>query len=86
MALGSRDDAELYRECLGWLAGKIGVTSTPTLPVADMVEAVEFYERAGFGVRRYVDDSDDPGEGFAFVDFDGQTGMGPAFGGVLFGG
>ena len=36
---------------LGWLIGQIGVRSTPTLPVVDMVNAVAFYERAGFGVR-----------------------------------
>lgn len=47
--------------------------STPTLPVADIAEATAFYERAGFGVRLYVDETGEPGEGFAFVDYDGQS-------------
>lgn len=47
--------------------------STPTLPVVDLGEAVAFYERAGFGVRRYHDDQGDDGGGFAFVEFDGQS-------------
>jgi uncharacterized glyoxalase superfamily protein PhnB len=38
-----------------------------------MAEAVEFYERAGFGVRIYTDDNGEGGDGFAFVDFDGQS-------------
>ena len=71
--LRSRDDVQLCRDCLEWLLGRIGVTSTPTLPVADMTEAIAFYERAGFGVRLYRDDHGDGGEGFAFVDFDGQS-------------
>lgn len=70
VALRSRDDVELCRDCIGWLLARSGVTSTPTLPVVDMVEAVTFYERAGFGVR---DDNGEPGEGFAFVEFDGQS-------------
>jgi uncharacterized glyoxalase superfamily protein PhnB len=49
------------------------VSSTPTLPVADIAEAVAFYERAGFGVRVYRDEHGDAGDGFAFVDFDGQS-------------
>jgi catechol 2,3-dioxygenase-like lactoylglutathione lyase family enzyme len=49
------------------------VTSTPTLPVVDMEASVAFYERAGFGVRIYSDDSGTGGDGFAFVDFDGQN-------------
>jgi uncharacterized glyoxalase superfamily protein PhnB len=73
VALRSRDDVELCRDCLEWLLGKIGVNSTPTLPVADLVEATSFYEQAGFGVRVYVNDSNEPGEGFAFVDYDGQS-------------
>jgi uncharacterized glyoxalase superfamily protein PhnB len=72
-ALRSRDDVELCRDCLEWLLGRVGVTSTPTLPVADIAEAVAFYERAGFGVRIYRDEHGDGGEGFAFVDFDGQS-------------
>jgi len=73
VALRSRNGIELCRDCLGWLIGQIGVTSTPTLPVVDMAEAVAFYERAGFGVRMYGDDSSDGVEGFAFVDYDGQS-------------
>jgi uncharacterized glyoxalase superfamily protein PhnB len=72
-ALRSRDDVELCRDCLEWLLGQVGVSSTPTLPVVDMTEAVAFYERAGFGVRLYRDDNGEPGEGFAFVDVDGQS-------------
>ena len=72
-ALRSRDDIELCRDCVDWLAGRLGVTSTPTLPVRDMAEAVAFYERAGFGVRVYTDDNGDTGDGFAFADFDGQS-------------
>jgi uncharacterized glyoxalase superfamily protein PhnB len=73
VALRSRDDVELCRDCAEWLVGKLGVTSTPTLPVADMTEAAAFYERAGFGIRLYTDDAGDGGEGFAFVDYDGQS-------------
>lgn len=72
VALRSRDDVELCRDCAEWVAGQLGVTSTPTLPVVDMIEAVAFYERAGFGVRIYSDEGD-TGEGFAFVDYDGQS-------------
>ena len=71
-ALRSRPDVELCRDCVEWLAGKLGVTSTPTLPVVELA-GVAFYERAGFGVRVYKEDDDDPGEGFAFVDYDGQS-------------
>ncbi len=69
----SRDDVALCQDCLEMLLGQVGVTSTPTLPVVDLGEAVAFYERAGFGVRVHTEDPDDPGEGFAFVDFDGQS-------------
>lgn len=68
--LESRDDVALCRECVDSLASRLGVTSTPTLPVVDMAAAIEFYERAGFGVRQYHDDEGDPGEGFAFVEYD----------------
>jgi uncharacterized glyoxalase superfamily protein PhnB len=72
VALRSRADVELCRDCLEWLLGRIGVSSTPTLPVRDMREAIDFYQAAGFGVRAYVDGTDtDPG--FAFVDYDGQS-------------
>lgn len=72
-ALQSRDDIELCRDCVESLSGRLGVTSTPTLPVRNMAEAVEFYERAGFGVRVYTDDNGETGDGFAFVDYDGQS-------------
>lgn len=39
---------------------------TPTFPVADMAEAVRFYEGAGFDVEKYDD-------GFAFVHFNDQS-------------
>ena len=71
--LRSRDDVELCRDCVEWLAAQLGVMSTPTLPVADLAAAVGFYERAGFGVRVYKENDDDPGDGFGFVDYDGQS-------------
>ena len=49
----------------------------PTLLVVDMVKAVAFYERAGFGVRIDTDDSGDGGHGFALVDYDGQSVVDP---------
>ena len=78
VALISRAEVQLCRECVDALSQRSGVTSTPTLPVADLTAAVDFYERAGFGVRIYREaDADpgagDPGEGFAFVDFDGRS-------------
>jgi catechol 2,3-dioxygenase-like lactoylglutathione lyase family enzyme len=73
MPLPSRDDVRVCRDCVAWLAGKLGVVSTPTLPVTDLREATVFYERAGFGVRVYKEDHDDPGNGFAFVSYDDQS-------------
>ena len=70
--LRSRADVRLCRDCLEWLLGQVGVSSTPTLPVSDIAEAVVFYERAGFGVRVYRDEQGGDG-GFAFVDFGGQS-------------
>ncbi len=72
VALRSRDDVHLCRSCVEWLAGQLGVTSTPTLPVTGLPEAVAFYERAGFGVRVYKGPEGEP-DGFAFVDFEGQS-------------
>lgn len=72
VALPSRTDVELCRVCVEWLAERLGVQSTPMLPVADMAEAVAFYERAGFGVRVWSDGDGLPG-GYAFVDHDGQS-------------
>ena len=73
VTLPSREDVSLCRECVEWLAGQLGIVSTPTLPVVNLADAVEFYERAGFGVRIYRENDDDPGEGFAFVEYDGQS-------------
>jgi catechol 2,3-dioxygenase-like lactoylglutathione lyase family enzyme len=73
VALASRDDVRLCRDCVEWLSGKLGIVSTPTLPVRDLNEAIDFYERAGFGVRAYKEDEDDPGDGFAFVDYAGHS-------------
>ena len=70
VALPSRRDVELCRDCLESLLGRIGVSSTPTLPVVDVRTAAHFYEGAGFGVRIYEGDGSD---GFAFVDVDGQS-------------
>jgi uncharacterized glyoxalase superfamily protein PhnB len=41
--------------------------STPILPVRDLHEAVEFYDRAGFNVGLYNDG------GFAFVNYDDES-------------
>lgn len=73
VALHRRNDVRVCRECVGWLASQVGVTSTPTLPVTALPAAVTFYERAGFNVRVYRDEAGDPGEGFAFVEYDGQS-------------
>ncbi|MEP6624293.1 MAG: VOC family protein [Acidimicrobiia bacterium] len=70
MVLARRDDVRLCRECVDALAARLGVTSTPTLPVVEIAAAVSFYERAGFDVRIYRDANGDPGEGFAFVEYE----------------
>jgi uncharacterized glyoxalase superfamily protein PhnB len=72
VALPSRDDVQLCRDCIEWMASQVGVSSTPTLPVVDMDEAVRFYERAGFDVRRYIDETGNQGD-FAFVTYDDQS-------------
>lgn len=72
-ALKSHPDILICRECVGWLASRVGVTTTPTLPVTELRPAVEFYGRAGFGVRVYDNDLDTAGEGFAFVEYNGQS-------------
>ncbi len=72
VSLRSRDDVQLCRNCVEWLAGQLGVISTPTLPVTTLPEAIAFYERAGFNVRVYTDPDGQPGD-FAFVDYDGQS-------------
>jgi uncharacterized glyoxalase superfamily protein PhnB len=61
------DGVKICRDCISWLHEQAGgLDVTPTLPVADMGEAVEFCERAGFDVQRYDD-------GFAFVHLDGES-------------
>ena len=72
VALPSRSDVAVCRDCVEWLAARLGVMSTPTLPVLNLAKAVTFYERAGFGVRQWFETAGTPG-GFAFVDFDGQS-------------
>jgi uncharacterized glyoxalase superfamily protein PhnB len=70
--LDGREDVAVCRGCLEQLLERVGVSSTPTLPVLDVRKAAAFYEAAGFGVRIYGDgDAREPG--FAFVDFDGQS-------------
>jgi catechol 2,3-dioxygenase-like lactoylglutathione lyase family enzyme len=66
------DEVQVCRICAEWLAGRLGVTSTPTLPVAALAESIAFYERAGFGVRVYENETGAPGD-FAFVDYDEQS-------------
>jgi catechol 2,3-dioxygenase-like lactoylglutathione lyase family enzyme len=73
VTIGADAAVKLCRYCLEWQLSKVGVTSTPTLPVADLAAAVELYEAAGFGVRVHEDIGGDGGEGFAFVDRDGQS-------------
>jgi len=61
------DEIKICRACVGWLGTRVGaIDVTPTLPVADMAEAVRFCTAAGLQVRRYDD-------GFAFVDLDDQS-------------
>jgi predicted enzyme related to lactoylglutathione lyase len=70
--LDRSQEVAVCRECLGQMLRRVGVTSTPTLPVLDMRKASEFYKAAGFGVRTYEDRK--LGEpGYAFVDFEGQS-------------
>ena len=66
-ALRCHDEVKVCRICIGWLMRRAGgIDVTPTLPVADMDEAIRFYESAGFDVERYDG-------GFAFVHFDDQS-------------
>ena len=61
------DEVKVCRDCIGWLNQRAGgVDVTPTLPVADMDDAVRFCEAAGFDVRRYDG-------GFAFVHLNDQS-------------
>lgn len=66
-ALMCHDEIKVCRACVGWLGRRVGaIDVTPTLPVADMVEAVRFCEAAGLEVHQYDD-------GFAFVHLGGQS-------------
>ena len=66
-ALSCDSGVHVCRECIGGLNERAGgIDVTPTLPVADMDEAVRFCEAAGFEVQRYDD-------GFAFVHLNGQS-------------
>lgn len=61
------DDVQICRGCIGWLNTRAdGIDVTPTLPVADMKEAIRFCEAAGFTVNTYDD-------GFAFVQLNDQS-------------
>ena len=61
-ALLCHDDVKVCSVCVGWLRSRLGIVdSTPILPVVEMDAAVEFYESAGFAVRRYE------GGDYAFV-------------------
>jgi uncharacterized glyoxalase superfamily protein PhnB len=61
------DEIKVCRVCVGWLSTRVGsIDVTPTLPVADMAEAVRFCEAAGLDIQRYDD-------GFAFVHLDDQS-------------
>jgi catechol 2,3-dioxygenase-like lactoylglutathione lyase family enzyme len=67
-ALQCHDDITVCRGCISWLRSEAGVLDvTPTLPVADMAQAVAFYQAAGFNVRQYE------GGGFAFVTHDDES-------------
>lgn len=66
-ALQCHDEIKICRICIGWLRGRAGgLDVTPTLPVADMAASIEFFERAGFEVRKYDD-------GFAFASFNDES-------------
>lgn len=66
-ALRCDDHVKVCRDCIGWLNERVGgIDVTPTLPVADMLDAVRLCEAAGFEVQRYD-------EGFAFVHLNGQS-------------
>ncbi len=65
--LQCHDEIKICRICAHWRVRRTGgIDVTPTLPDPDMAKTVEFWEAAGFDVRRYDD-------GFAFVSFDEQS-------------
>ena len=67
-ALACHDDIKVCRVCIGWLRSQAGVPdSTPILPVRDIHEAIDFYQRAGFDGHVY------DGGGFAFMERDGES-------------
>jgi len=66
--LQCHDEVKVCKVCIGWLRSKAGIVdSTPILPVADMAASVEFYEKAGFEVRRYE------GGDYAFVTYGDES-------------
>src|SRR5215207_6143195 len=68
-ALQCHPEVVLCRICIDWLRSNAGTPdSTPILGVFDVKASAEFYESAGFDVRLYEDDADEPG--FAFVEYD----------------
>ena len=61
VSLLCHSEVKVCRMCIGWLFRSAeGLDVTPTLPVADMAEAITFYEAAGFTVEPYD-------AGFSFV-------------------
>lgn len=66
--LQCHDEVKVCKVCIGWLRSQAGIVdTTPILPVADMTASVEFYETAGFDVRRYE------GGDYAFVTYDDES-------------
>jgi uncharacterized glyoxalase superfamily protein PhnB len=66
-SLHCHDEIKICRVCVGWLNQRVGgIDVTPTLPVTNMDDAVQFCEVAGFDVQRHDD-------GFAFVHLDDQS-------------
>lgn len=66
--LQCHDEVKVCKVCIGWLRSKATIVdSTPILPVLDMPTSVEFYEKAGFEVRRYE------GGDYAFVTYDDES-------------
>ena len=49
-------DVKICRGCIQWLRFRSGaLVVTPTIAVADMPQAIAFYESAGFEIERYDD-------------------------------
>jgi uncharacterized glyoxalase superfamily protein PhnB len=66
--LQCHDEVKVCKVCIGWLRSQAGIVdSTPILPVIDMTASIEFYELAGFDVRRYE------GGDYAFVSYDDES-------------